>query len=431
MRPKWIYVFLIVFLIIAGCKNSQQGKMISKMEDTMHQDNESILYTCPMHHQIHSHKPGKCPICGMTLIRVEPTLQQKKDSTQMITLSARQQFLGNIHTDTAKLKSFSNQLMLTGNTVFDPRREHTISAWVSGWIEKMYIRNPGETVKAGQKLFELYSPDLLSAEKDYLLALKQKGSYNEASVDLTGTIQAMKQKLLRWGLSENQIDHLSDRQLNGKVTVYSKASGFLIEKIKEEGDHVKEGDAIMNLADNKTLWVQAQLYDNELPLLNNKHEIEVAFPAFPRKMISGKIVFNNPVNNNHSPVHLLNIAIPNLNGQIQPGMLAYVYLQTTMKIPEVIIPKSAILYEEKNNYVWIQLPGKSSDASNSMFERREVRLGMDSSNMIQVMRGIAPGDIVVSSGAYLVNSEYILQHGSGANLSGMTMSDMKMKGKGN
>lgn len=431
MRPKWIYVSLIILLLSAGCKNNQQGKMTGKMEDKIHQDDEAILYTCPMHHQIKSHKPGKCPICGMTLIPVKPTRQQKKDSTQMITLSARQQFLGNIHTDTAMLKPFFNQLMLTGNAIFDPRKENIVSAWVSGWIEKMYVRNPGEPVKDGQKLYELYSPDLLSTEKDYLLAVKQKDLYNKASVDLTGAIQAMKQKLLRWGLSENQIDHLSDRELTDKITVYSKASGFLIEKMKEEGDYVKEGDAIMNLADNKTLWVQAQLYDNELPVLNNKHEITVAFPAFPDKMFSGKIVFNNPVNNNHSRVHLLNIAIPNSNGQIQPGMLAYVYLQIAMEKSEVIIPKSAVLYEEKSNYVWIQLPRKYSDSSNCMFERREVGLGIDNNNMIQVLHGIAPGDIVVSSGAYLVNSEYILQYGSGANLSGMTMSDMKMKGKGN
>src|SRR5699024_1815367 len=107
--------------------------------------------------------------------------QKKADTMQLIELSAQQQFLGNIHTDTAKVMSISNQVILTGTTLFSPQNEKTISAWVSGWIEKLYVRNPGEKVEAGQKLYELYSPDLLSAEMDYLLALKQKQLFEKTS----------------------------------------------------------------------------------------------------------------------------------------------------------------------------------------------------------------------------------------------------------
>src|SRR5699024_5555009 len=151
--------------------------------------------------------------------------------------------------------------------------------------------------------------------------------------------------------------------------------------------------------------------------------IKVGLKAFPEKKISGKIVFNNPVNQKNSRVHILNIAIPNPNGKIQPDMLAYVYLKTSKEQPDIVIPKTAVIYAEKNNYVWIE-------RTDNRFERRSVQLGIENNTGIQVLDGIKPGEKVVISGAYLVNSEYVLQYGSGANMAGMTMSDMKMSGKG-
>lgn len=423
MQLKWIFIAAMMLLFAMACSNGQSNKMTGIGKDTMQQKKETTLYTCPMHHQIREDAPGKCPICGMTLIPVENSnAKSTGDTTAKLSIPLQQQFLANIHTDTARMMPLSNQLILTGTTLFDPQGTQTISAWVSGWIEKMYVRNPGEMVKTGQKLYDLYSPDLLSAEKDYLLALKQKDLFKKASVDFTSTLQAMKQKLLRWGLSNSQIDNLQKKPPTGWVTIFSKATGYLAQKMKEEGDHVNEGDAVLSVVKNNTLWVQAQLYDTELPLVNTNQKIRVELEAFPGQRLSGKIVFNNPVNENNSRVHLLNIAISNPDGRIQPGMLAYVYLQTSKEQPSVIIPKSSVIYGERNNYVWIAESG-------NQFERHKVQLGTDNNRMIQVLHGINEGERVVSSGAYLVNSEYILKYGTGANLSGMQMSDMKMKGK--
>lgn len=422
-----IVIAVLLLLSVPGCDNysgRKAGQAGPGTDDTAKQKNEAVVYTCSMHHQIRSDKQGKCPICGMKLIPLEPVKQQASDIAPLVTLSARQQFLGNIHTDTAQLASLVNQLVLSGETIFDPRGEEAISARVSGWIEKMYVRNPGEKVEMGQKLYELYSPDLLSAEKEYLLAYQQKDLFRKASVDFSATIKAMKQKLLRWGLSESQIDHLPKQHAISSITIYSKTSGYLIQKVKKEGDHVKGGEVIMNLASNNTLWVQAQLYDKELPLLKKLKDIKVKLKDFPGKKLSGRIVFNNPVNVKQSRIHLLNIAIPNPNGNIQPGMLAYVYLSISKEHPNVVIPKSAVIYEEESNYVWIARSG-------NQFERYKVKLGTHNNSMIQVLHGIKPGATVVSSGAYLINSEYILQYGTGVNLSGMQMSDMKMNGRSN
>lgn len=346
-----------------------------------------------------------------------------ENSVAQVTLSPREQMLAGVHTSIAGLQTLDGQVVLTGTTIFDPQKTNVISAWVSGWIENLYVRNPGEMIGRGQKIYDLYSPELLSAEKDYLLALKQKNLFQKSSVAYSATIEAMKQKLLRYGLTELQIKQLPQENLTGKVTIYSKASGYLIQKMKEQGDYANEGDAILSLSGNRTLWVQAQLYDTELPLVNEDSRFWIKLEGLPGESIRGKIVFNNPINVNNSRVHLLNISIANPDGKIQPGMLAYVYLQSPSGKPVLTIPASSVLYGARHDYVWAALPG-------NRFERHIVELGAANDNMIQILRGIKPGDVIVSSGAYLVNSEYVLKFGSGVNMAGMQMSDMKMQGRG-
>lgn len=428
-RNRLLFFVVAAAIAVSSCSN-RTGKGKIKMETkpdpaAVKADSApKVLYTCPMHHQIRSGKPGKCPICGMTLVPVEnSTAKQAGDTTARLTIPPRQQFLAGIHTDTARMAALSGQLTLTGVTLFDPGQTRTLSAWVDGWIEKMYVRNPGEMVRRGQKLYDLYSPELLATERDYQLALRQKGVFQKASVDLTATIQALRQKLERWGLSGGQLKELETQTTpSGKVTIYSKSSGYLTQKMKEEGDHISEGDAVMDIAGNNTLWVQAQLYDSELPLLREHPRIGVQVDGFPGQNTSGNIVFENPVNDKDSRVHLLNISIRNPGGKIQPGMPAYVYLQTGEGHPVVVIPKSSVIYGQDADYVWVKRP-------DSAFQRRKVRLGEDNATLVAVLNGVKAGEPVVSSGAYLLNSAYVLRYGSGANLSGMQMSDMRMKGR--
>lgn len=403
----------------------EKAEAPQRADDTITGQKETTFYTCPMHHDVRSEKPGKCPICEMKLVPMEKKESQGKVMDSMTTqlmLPPREQQLAGIRIDTAKQASLKGQRVLTGTTIFDPEQHRVVSAWVGGWIEQMYVRNPGEKVAVGQKLYELYSPDLLSAEKDYRLALEQKDLFKEASVDFTSTLVAMRQKLRRWGLTARQIDRLRQMEPSGKITVYSKVSGYLTQKVKQQGDHLKEGDAVLELTGNKTLWVQAELYDNELPLLASQPEIKVALEGFPGQLLSGSIVFNNPVNQKNTRIHLLNIAIDNPGGQVQPGMLAYVYLQTSPGQPGVLVPRSSVIYGEKNRYIWVAQPGNK-------FERRKVALGSDNATEVAVLHGVQPGEKVVTGGTYLLNSEYILRYGAGANMMGMQMSDMKMKGK--
>ncbi|MHB1922319.1 MAG: efflux RND transporter periplasmic adaptor subunit [Chitinophagaceae bacterium] len=420
---KWMKMAMLILILIAGCKfdHPKNPKQASNHQPKL----SGLVFTCPMHHQIKENGPGKCPICGMTLIPEEvksASMDNSKSKVIKLKIPLREQDLANIQCDTAKLAPLASQIVLSGTTIFNPQHQEVVSAWVSGWIEKLYVRNPGEMVLSGQKLYDLYSPDLLSAEKDYLLFTHQKNLFKSASVDFSEAIKAMKLKLIRWGLSQSQINNLNSHPPTGRVAIFSKTSGFLTQKMKEEGDFIKQGDVVLNIAQNQTLWVQAELFDNEIPLINDHPKIWVELDALPGEKIEGKMVFNNPALNKNSRILLVNIEIPNPKGQLQPGMLAYVHLQTGGKKPGILIPQSAIIYDPMQNYVWI----KQTDGS---FEMRGVKLGNNNSTLVEITKGVKPGELVVSHGTYLLNSQYILEYGSGVNMAGMQMSDMKMSGQ--
>jgi Cu(I)/Ag(I) efflux system membrane fusion protein len=431
MRLGWVTITALL-ISAGGCHSVTKDKKAAMQMDTAGSAHPSgVYFTCPMHRQIRSDTPGKCPICGMDLIPVRNnTYGSAGDTTGVVNISAHQQFLANIRTDTVRRQSLSGQLILTGVTMFDPTQTRVVSSWVSGWIQKMYVGSPGERVHRGEKLYDVYSPELSSAEKDFQMALRQKGAFGKAAVDLSVTIDVLKEKLVKWGLSDQQIRQLEySSDTPDTISIYSRYSGYIVRKRKEAGDHVSEGDVVLSLVNNNTMWVQVQIDDSELSFSEGDPEIGVHLDGLPGRRLPGRLVFNNPVNEVDSRVHLLNIAIGNPDGRIQPGMLAYVYLHASRGQPVVAVPKSAVIYDEDKDYVWIKRPGGGAGSAAGSFERRTVKLGTDNATFVAVLHGIKAGEQVVSSGAYLLNSEYILRYGSGANLSGMQMSDMMMKGR--
>jgi len=342
-------------------------------------------------------------------------------SSAPIQLSPQQQFMAGVKTTTLDGGPVKREIVLTGITTFNPNETSVISAWVSGWIQKSFVRNPGEKIRVGQKLYELYSPDLLAAENDYHTAVQQKSLFQKSSVDISKTIQALQQKMLRWGLSPSQINRLTTEKSTGNITIYSKKSGILSQRIKVEGDFVNEGETVFELVNNNHLWVKAQLYDTELAFLSGNPLAKVKLENYPG-VLNGKIAFNNPVNQTNSRVYPVYISIANPGGRIQNGMLARVYLQQSgAGHSPLSIPASAVVYDGGMTYVWVALPG-------NQFKRQMVQLGESDNSRIKVLAGLNGGDKVVSAGVYLVNSEYRLKTG-GTNMAGMQMSDMKIGGR--
>lgn len=379
-------------LLIASCKSKNE---VLKDPDT--------YYTCSMDPQVVEYKPGKCPICKMDLTPVKKNNGEKKDE---LLLSEQQIHLGNIQSDTIRNGSIGDQVVLTATLNFDQAKSSSVSARVTGRIEKLYYKNIGDFVKKGSPLFDLYSEDLNNAKQEYLLAMDKKKTFaGETVIDFDLLIQSAKHKLILWGLSEAQVEELAKNGKSSRVTTfYSTAGGYITTLDIREGDYVMEGGTIVKLVDLSSLWAEAQVYTSQLSEINRNSIATVQLPDFDGKEIKGRIEFVNPEINPETRINLVRVSIPNPDNLLKPGMPAYVLLKSPQR-RTLTLPIDAVIRDGQGATVWLQT------APNS-FKSIMVQTGLESNDRIEIKSGLKEGDVVVISGAYLLHSEYVFKKGT-------------------
>jgi Cu(I)/Ag(I) efflux system membrane fusion protein len=400
MTMKYIFAFAASLILLVSCGKKKQVTAAS-----------DIFYTCSMHPQVIQNKPGNCPICGMQLIQVNNSTAANGDE---IRLSAEQIELGNIHADTISKSSIGDRLVLTATLNFDQMKATSVSSRVMGRVERLYYKNLGDFVKKGVPLFDLYSEELNNAKQEFLLALdKRKTFASETVIDFDQLIQSARNKLLLWGLSEQQINELAkSKKATPVTTFYSSASGYITQMDIREGDYVMEGGTIVKLADLSTLWAEAQVYTSQMAGINANSIATVQLSDFENKEITGKIDFVNPEINPDTRINLIRVSIPNPGNQLKPGMPAYVILKSP-KQQSLTLPIDAVIRDGKGATVWLQT------GSNS-FKSVMVETGLETDDRIEIKSGLKEGDVVVISGAYLLHSEFIFKKGADP-MSGMKM----------
>lgn len=396
--------FLLVAALFAACK--QKPQQVAKTQS-------KAYYTCSMHPQIHEDHPGNCPICGMKLIKVELAAGNSGADMNKITLTAAQIQLAGIRTDTVREENVGIEKTLTGTVTTNENTAAELSARIAGRIQQLFVKAIGEKIAVGQPVYSIYSEDLLEAEKEYLLAKQQQKVLHNPDVDYQQLISAAENKLQLWGLSAAQIRNLA---ASGKVaattTVLSKISGTVSDIAVHEGDYVTEGMSILKTQALNSLWVEAQLYASETGNYKINDRLNVSFPDLGGQVIAGKVEFINPELSDASKVDLIRISIPNPQGLIRPGMLAYISIANGEQ-RSLAVPAAAVLTDGKGSLVWI----KNADGS---FSAKMIKSGAGNSNYVSVLSGLNPGDIVVTNGAYLLNSEAIFKNGNNS-MSGMKM----------
>jgi len=399
-----ILIFILGILIFASCKSRKIAAP----------QNPDVYYTCSMDPQVIEYKPGKCPICHMKLTAVKKSNGENKDE---ILLSGQQIQLGNIQTDTIRNGSLGDQVVLTGTLTFDQVKETSVSSRTMGRIEKLYYKNIGDYVKRGAPLYNLYSEELNNAKQEYLLALEQKKTFEtETAIDFDQLIRSAKNKLLLWGMNETQIQELADnKKATPFTTFFSTADGYITQLDIREGDYVMEGGTIVELVDLSTLWVEAQVYTSQLAEINNNSIATVQLPGFEGKEIKGKIEFVNPEINPDTRINLIRVSIPNPGNRLKPGMPAYVLLRSPQR-KTLTLPIDAVIRDGKGATIWIRTGAHS-------FKNKMVTVGLESDDMIEIKSGLNAGDVVVITGAYLLQSEYIFKKGTNP-MSGHDMSNM-------
>lgn len=387
---------LITIFIFTGCKNGHEN----------HEATSDSYYTCPMHPSVVSSTPGACPVCNMSLIKVE-----KKENIHagqqgnFITIDKRQQELAGIKTDTVKARNITSASSIIGTVAIDEDQVKTISSRVKGRIDKLFIKTTGVYLKNGSPLYSIYSEQLQADGKEYLSLLEKSKTTSGTSKVTNDFLNAAKNKLLLWGLTEKQISELAaSGKSSPTITFYSSEAGYVTEVNITEGMYVDEGSSLLKITSLNQVWVEAQLYSNEISGIAENKIFQVFSESNPEEVYKGILVYNNPIVEEGKRIHLLKIRVTNSSGKLIPGTLVSVIPEKS--IANILaVPKSAVLLE-KMKTVWVL-------AHDNTFEQRMVETGTENKYWIEITSGLKQGDIVVTEGAYLISSEFILKSGAG------------------
>jgi Cu(I)/Ag(I) efflux system membrane fusion protein len=391
-----------LLIILSACKAKKK----------MEAETPGVYYTCSMHPQVMEPHPGKCPICHMDLIPV----QRKATDKDAIMLSDQQIQLGNIHLDTVGKGTISDETVLSATLNINETKTATVSARISGRIEKLYYKSEGDYVQKGARLYDLYSEELNNAKQEYILALEKQATLDNSIIDFRQLVQAAKNKLLLWGMSEAQVNEVATtRNVSILTPFYSTESGYITTLESHEGDFVPEGGTIVRLANLSTLWAEAQVYTSQFSDIDRKGKAIVRIPDFNEEL-TGTIEFVNPEINPDTRINLIRVQITNHGNHLKPGMLVFVVLRNRQK-NSLTLPADAVMRHENMNMVWIQV-------EKNTFKNVMVETGLENDGRIEIVSGLKQGDVVVTSGAYLINSEYIFRNGANP-MAGHDMGVMK------
>ncbi|MBS1538361.1 MAG: efflux RND transporter periplasmic adaptor subunit [Bacteroidetes bacterium] len=400
-RTKQILLMLcVIFSItsISSCVREETNLPVVEPEE---------YYTCSMDPQVIESKPGNCPICHMKLIKV------KKHNLMpgQLKLSAQQIKLANITYDTLTVGELAKEITLNGVVAVDQTLTEAISAKVQGRIEKLAVKNVGDYITKGQLLYEIYSEELNIIQQEYILSLQRN-----ASID--GFRESAINKMLLYGMSEAQILQIkTSKVILQSVPVYSTAEGFVTELSVSEGGYVTEGATLFRLASLQSLWIESQIYLSYLRYISIGSSATISIASASEKTFSGKVVFINPEIQSPERFVLARFQILNPSEVIKPSMLANITIKTEKK-KGLLLPVEAVIQDSKGASVWVR-------NSDGIFENKMVTVGMQNSRQVEIIEGLEEGDVVVVSGVYLLNSEYIFKKGANP-MEGHNMPGMKM-----
>ncbi len=407
-----IIAFSLGALLSGGGDSSSSSATLESQETSR----QSEVWTCSMHPQIKLPKSGKCPICFMDLIPLSIDRGDELGPRQLrMSESARK--LARIETTPVIRGRAQGELRLYGKLAIEESRLSKITARASGRIDRLYLNSTGMTVARGDKVMEIYSPELLSAQKELVQAKSSLTTLAESRSDILkstaeATVRAAAEKLRLLGFTEHQVAEIeSQSDVSEHITVRAQDSGIVIEKMVVEGQYVEPGMELFSVADLSQLWVLMEAYESDLPLLNIGEVVSFTTSSFPDERFEARITFINPTVDPMTRTVSVRAQVDNRRVRLKPDMFVAAVLSTEVDQggdsdgAPLLVPASAVLVTGKRAIVYVEVPGNDE----ALFEGREIEIGPRVSDHYVVRSGLSEGDMVVTNGAFKLDSELQIQ----------------------
>ena len=362
-----------------------------------HSSEDPTIWTCSMHPQIKQDKPGQCPICAMDLIPLatNQTAGQALDPDEIVLTEAAAE-LANIQSLVVRRGNPQKTLNLQGKVRADERNMAELTARFGGRIEGLHVNFTGQQVLKGEKLATLYSPDLVTAQKELLEAISFKESR-------TTIYQAARAKLKLWDIREEQINKI---EVNGEPQLYfdvlSPISGTVMMRHVALGDYVNEGDALFQVTDLSRVWVLLDAYESDLPWIRQGDHVDLNIPSIPGEGFEGRVAYIDPFIDPSTRVAKVRIELSNPAGTLKPQMFANgtLHSQQAEYGDHLLIPKSSVLWTGKRAVVYVKVPDRESPS----FLYREITLGPEAGNFYVVAEGLEEGETIAVNGVFKIDA---------------------------
>jgi Cu(I)/Ag(I) efflux system membrane fusion protein len=400
-RLTWLILLLVLPWLISGCGKGKETT--AHQEGVKHEEKKAEA----------AKKAGdmEMEMKGLTMesIQKEGKVQEVAPGTVQIS-SERQQLIG-VKFGTVEMRPLEKVIRTVGRIDYDEKRIVIVSLKVGGWIEDLYVDFTGRFVRKGEPLLTIYSPELVSTQEEYLLALKAKKSLTKSPFpEVAGSgdslAESAKRRLKLWDITDEEIQKLEESGQSKKtLTLYAPFSGFVLEKSAYKGMNVMPGMALYKLADLSVVWLYADIYEYELPFVRLGQDASIQLSYIPGEMFRGKAIYIYPSLNPETRTAKVRFEFPNPHEKLKPEMYANVEIKVHLG-QKLAVPEGAIIDTGIRQLAIV-------DKGSGYFEPREVKVGAKVDNYYEVIKGLKAGERVVTSANFLIDSESKLKEAVG------------------
>jgi RND family efflux transporter MFP subunit len=387
--------------------------------DRSHQHAAEEVWSCPMHPEVRQTGPGKCPKCGMDLVKETPaTLKDAAPGAPDtdvpragVQLDTRRRQLLGVRTARVERGAMTRDIRAVGIVRYDETRLSDVNLKLDGWIEKLHVEATGQAVRRGQPLLDLYSPELMATQNEYLLALStretmQQSTIADARIQADRLVDSARRRLTLWDLPADMLQRLEQtRKADANVTFRSPVTGFVIDKPVIEGMRVTAGQTLYKIADLSTVWVEADVFESDAPFIKVGASAAVTLDAWPGESRRGRSVYIYPFVEEKTRTLRVRFSFPNSDLRLKPGMYANVEMTSSLG-SGLTVPADSVLDAGREQIVFVA-------EGDGYFQPRQVGAGRRVGDRVQILTGLNEGDEVATGAAFFLDSESQLRAAAG------------------